>query len=67
MKFRLAFSLDNDAFQQVDGSGIEPWAIARVLEKVGDKVVVGETAGMIHDANGNEVGGWAIVPEPEAL
>lgn len=58
MAFKMEFSTGNAAFEE-DGN----YEIARILRKVADQVILGETEGIARDINGNTVGEWSLTEE----
>lgn len=64
MKFKLEINCDNAAFGKTDEDrGVE---VARLLSRASEQVSCGCIMWQIHDANGNNVGGFDFVePRPE--
>lgn len=62
MKFLLTINMDNAAFAEDEGGGIE---LARILREVADRVDgrIGPEAGSyggVRDTNGNKCGRWEV-------
>ena len=56
MQFKLVFDMNNEVFNS------EPeFEVERILYKVSDEVLNGETYGAIIDYNGNKIGSWEIL------
>jgi len=56
MQFKLVFDMDNEVFNS------EPeFEVERILFKISNDVLNGETYGAIMDYNGNKVGSWEIL------
>lgn len=51
---KIEFQTDNAAFD--DGNDVAE--ISRILDKIRDSVLEGHESGLIHDLNGNRIGGW---------
>ena len=56
MQFKLVFDMNNEVFNS------EPeFEVERILFKISNDVLNGETYGAIMDYNGNKVGSWEIL------
>ena len=53
---KIEFETDNQAFEE----DVKTLEIARILNRVRDRVERGEESGLIKDINGNTIGTWAI-------
>lgn len=58
MAFKMEFSTGNAAFGDEDN-----YEVARILRKVADQVILGETEGIARDINGNTVGEWSLTED----
>ena len=53
--FKLQFETDNAVFDKD-----RPAECRRILKLIASRVYPGLTDGIIHDANGNRIGAWAL-------
>ena len=61
MKFKLEFSLDNEAFKNEDES-INLNAVAEALKETAEQINQGaDEIGYVRDNNGNKVGEWDFI------